>query len=519
MINNREISGSIVGQMYIPDAYQHIQFEPLRQFYFQNKYLEVSRITSIGIKDHQKYFQHRFEHDENFPELLDDVYVDPIIIFDPEIVENMISVLQKKEILHVFDAHSKFFPDFVSVKGRIEALGKIVRRFEKFQELKIMEFCGFVILPCLLENIAQSFDDHLLKLVNEWKEKSLATNQEVLPSMEPNDDSNKKNGRKVNKEKKKKIAKAKSHRSSFFLDRSDVESFVRKNPLFGISKEIVSTLSSFILPQAQKKAIEYSACLFKPSAVGLRKKHGFLIDKLVKIFDHIQIFCHAIAVISTDFERSAFLNLSDSLNKHLLSTLYVSFFDVVFLIQALDHDVINNPSGSSATIDELNIKLSKGLSQAERDEIMDKIPNDTKLKLQNYLNCPSAVELTGLLLDLPNGLGLTLKKIDRKIERTFIHQMRTDLIQQVQLISTNHILIQLVAVILFSQSFNAMPHLPSRALPHLIDVLQEKILPEPYKLLRELFAKVFSTPMSELSEDEISMLRSLVINPSAALLR
>ncbi|CAM8879117.1 unnamed protein product [Rhodiola kirilowii] len=536
ILKEGEILGSLrAGTHWTPTVFAIAQKECVDSFFSQNSFISYDALHKLAIPQPAQYLQTRYP--EGIP--LVTLFVHPSMI-------EMLNAAADDAIEHGtwFDALSVLPTSFglqdaskvLSLCQSVNtALKDLFTRLEK--EMETISFSGSAV------------DDHtLVKEAKGGHDPGRSTMMENA-----NENGNKLGNEKVSKKKKgKSAANAKNSAAEVSLDNQDsVSTKSKRNQKKGKesqaleskggpkslvdkakeqnipSEEWVMEKIMKMVPDFEEQGMEDPESTLRPVASYLRPKlHNAWKDKRKALFTE-----------NSDKIRRVIDNLQKKLDevilhKHLLRTIAASIVEVL-LVDLDKHNKLKNGIEVEETSDLEIAPLGPG----DRISIAKGLPGSLSTKaltVVETLEGKRVEAFTTAMRDVAEECGLSLKKLDKKLERTLLHSYRKDLTSQVSAEADPVPLLPKVVSLLYVQVYSRALQAPGRAINACITRLEDKLDASSYKILLDyhratvtLLALMSASvgdeedctsdrtlTKRELLESLMPSLKSLVLNPS-----
>ncbi|KAL6967433.1 hypothetical protein U1Q18_033242 [Sarracenia purpurea var. burkii] len=210
-----------------------------------------------------------------------------------------------------------------------------------------------------------------------------------------------------------------------------------------------------------------------------RMKHVLddLQRKVDELFLNIQLYEKALHVFEDDQSTLVILH------RHLLRTTATSIADTVLLNLDM-HQKLKN----GIEIEESQNLDSVSLSSGERIALAKSLPGSLSVKAAAVVEALEGKQVEAFMTAfrvMAEESGLTLKKLDKKLERTLLHSYRKDLVSQVSAETDPVSLLPKVVSLLYIQVHNKALQAPGRAINVAVSRLKEKLDGSAYKILMD----------------------------------
>uniref|UniRef100_A0A7N0UCQ4 E3 UFM1-protein ligase 1 homolog n=1 Tax=Kalanchoe fedtschenkoi TaxID=63787 RepID=A0A7N0UCQ4_KALFE len=286
-------------------------------------------------------------------------------------------------------------------------------------------------------------------------------------------------------------------------------------------------VASYLRPKLHNLWKDKRKALFTENIEKIRHVLDNLQKKLDEPFLNIQLYEKALDLFEDDPPTSAILH------KHLLRTTAATIVDIL-LLDLDKHNNLKNGVEVEETSDVENAPLSPG----DRISIAKRLSGSLSTKalaVVETLDGKRVEAFMTALRDVAEESGLSLKKLDKKLERTLLHSYRKDLTSQVSAETDPVALLPKVVSLLYVQVYSRALQAPGRAINACITRLEDKLDSSSYKILLDyhratvtLLALMSASTgdeedctsdriltKREVLEDQMPSLKGLVLNPKA----
>ncbi|CAM8879155.1 unnamed protein product [Rhodiola kirilowii] len=284
-------------------------------------------------------------------------------------------------------------------------------------------------------------------------------------------------------------------------------------------------VASYLRPKLHNAWKDKRKALFTENSDKIRRVIDNLQKKLDEPFLNIQLYEKALDLFEEDPPTSVILH------KHLLRTIAASIVEVL-LVDLDKHNKLKNGIEVEETSDLEIAPLGPG----DRISIAKGLPGSLSTKaltVVETLEGKRVEAFTTAMRDVAEECGLSLKKLDKKLERTLLHSYRKDLTSQVSAEADPVPLLPKVVSLLYVQVYSRALQAPGRAINACITRLEDKLDASSYKILLDyhratvtLLALMSASvgdeedctsdrtlTKRELLESLMPSLKSLVLNP------
>ncbi|CAM8879113.1 unnamed protein product [Rhodiola kirilowii] len=313
-----------------------------------------------------------------------------------------------------------------------------------------------------------------------------------------------------------------------FLRRTrDMDTAINKNCTPGMEdpESTLRPVASYLRPKLHNAWKDKRKALFTENSDKIRRVIDNLQKKLDEPFLNIQLYEKALDLFEEDPPTSVILH------KHLLRTIAASIVEVL-LVDLDKHNKLKNGIEVEETSDLEIAPLGPG----DRISIAKGLPGSLSTKaltVVETLEGKRVEAFTTAMRDVAEECGLSLKKLDKKLERTLLHSYRKDLTSQVSAEADPVPLLPKVVSLLYVQVYSRALQAPGRAINACITRLEDKLDASSYKILLDyhratvtLLALMSASvgdeedctsdrtlTKRELLESLMPSLKSLVLNP------
>ncbi|CAM8964329.1 unnamed protein product [Rhodiola kirilowii] len=285
-------------------------------------------------------------------------------------------------------------------------------------------------------------------------------------------------------------------------------------------------VASYLRPKLHNAWKDKRKALFTENSDKIRRVIDNLQKKLDEPFLNIQLYEKALDLFEEDPPPRLVI-----LHKHLLRTIAASIVEVL-LVDLDKHNKLKNGIEVEETSDLEIAPLGPG----DRISIAKGLPGSLSTKaltVVETLEGKRVEAFTTAMRDVAEECGLSLKKLDKKLERTLLHSYRKDLTSQVSAEADPVPLLPKVVSLLYVQVYSRALQAPGRAINACITRLEDKLDASSYKILLDyhratvtLLALMSASvgdeedctsdrtlTKRELLESLMPSLKSLVLNP------
>ncbi|KAM7496638.1 hypothetical protein LguiA_021052 [Lonicera macranthoides] len=217
----------------------------------------------------------------------------------------------------------------------------------------------------------------------------------------------------------------------------------------------------------------------KVTLTGNTQRIKQLLDNLQKNLDesflNMQLYEKALDLFEDDQTTCVLLH------RHLLRTTGSSMVDT--LLRNMD---IHNKLKNGVDVEEVQNLESASLSSGERIAIAKSLPGPLSVKavaVVEALEGKRVETFMTALREIVEESGLTLKKLDKKLDRTLLHSYRKDLTSQVSVETDPISILPKVVSLLYIQVYGRALQAPGRAISVAVSRLKDKLDDASYKIL------------------------------------
>jgi hypothetical protein len=204
-----------------------------------------------------------------------------------------------------------------------------------------------------------------------------------------------------------------------------------------------------------------------------------LLDSLQKNLDesflNMQLYEKALDLFDDDLSTSAILH------RHLLRSSGNSMVDT--LLRNLD---IHNKLKNGVDVEEIQNPESTSISSGDRIAIAKSLPGSLSVKAIAVIEALEGKRVETFMTafrEIVEESGLTLKKLDKKLDRTLLHSYRKDLTSQVSAENDPISILPKVVSLLYIQIYGRALQAPGRAISVAVSRLKDKLDESSHKIL------------------------------------
>ncbi|XP_072984336.1 E3 UFM1-protein ligase 1 homolog [Typha latifolia] len=205
-----------------------------------------------------------------------------------------------------------------------------------------------------------------------------------------------------------------------------------------------------------------------------------LLDSMQTYLDEVvldmQLYEKALDLFEDDPSTSAILH------KHLLKTMATPMVDKLLLTLDMDNKLKNGIENEDSQ------NQPRPLTPADRISLAKSFPASLSVKTQALVEALEGKRVDTFMDALrvvAEESGLSLKKLDKKLERTMLHSFRKDLISQVSSENDPVMLLPKVVALHHMQVHNKALQAPGRAISAVVARLKDKLPDSTYKVLMD----------------------------------
>uniref|UniRef100_A0A7N0RA85 E3 UFM1-protein ligase 1 homolog n=1 Tax=Kalanchoe fedtschenkoi TaxID=63787 RepID=A0A7N0RA85_KALFE len=234
-------------------------------------------------------------------------------------------------------------------------------------------------------------------------------------------------------------------------------------------------VAAYLRPKLNNLWKDRRRALFTENIEKIRRVLDTLQKKLDEPFLVIQLYEKALDLFEDDPPTSVILH------KHLLRTAAAAIVDIL-LVDLDKHNRLKN----GIEVEEKGDLESAPLTPGDRISIAKTLPGSLLTKALAVVETLEGKRVEAFITavrDLAEESGLTLKKLDKKLERTLLHSYRKDLTSQVSAEIDPVPLLPKVVSLLYVQVHSRALQAPGRAINACITRLEDKLDPSSYKIL------------------------------------
>ncbi|KAL1818915.1 hypothetical protein ACET3Z_013784 [Daucus carota] len=243
----------------------------------------------------------------------------------------------------------------------------------------------------------------------------------------------------------------------------------------GDQEIVLSSLAQRLRPMLLNSWKERRKAVFTDNTQ--RMKH--ILDSLQKKLDesslNMQLYEKALELFEDDPSTSVILH------KHLLRSTATPMVDT--LLKNLD---VYSKMKNGVDVEEFQNPESISCSSAERLALAKNLPGSLSVKataLVEALEGKSVENFLASLRDMAEESGISLKKLDKKLERTLLHSYRKELVSQVAAETDPVALLPKVVSLLYIQVHGRALQAPGRAISVAVSRLKDKLGKSEHKIL------------------------------------
>ncbi|GMP49491.1 hypothetical protein CsSME_00016448 [Camellia sinensis var. sinensis] len=278
------------------------------------------------------------------------------------------------------------------------------------------------------------------------------------------------------------------------------ESDKKKEENLSLSEEWLIQKIMLLVPEFEEQGMDDPETILRPLANHLRPMlhNSWKERRKVALTEYAQRIKHLLDNLQRKIDES-FLNMqlyekaldlfeddqstSVILHRHLLRTTATSMMDTLLL----NLDMLNKLK-TGIEVDESQNSEPASLSSGERLTLAKSLPEPLSVKAVAVVEASEGKQVETFmtaLRDIAEESGLTLKKLDKKLERTLLHSYRKDLTSQVSAETDPVSLLAKVVSLLYIQVHNKALQAPGRAIFVAVSRLKDKLDDSAYKILMD----------------------------------
>ncbi|XP_057480283.1 E3 UFM1-protein ligase 1 homolog [Actinidia eriantha] len=240
---------------------------------------------------------------------------------------------------------------------------------------------------------------------------------------------------------------------------------------------ILKALANHLRPMLLNSWKQRRKVAFTESGQRMKRVLDNLQRKIDESFLNMQLYEKALDLFEDDQSTSV------TLHKHLLRTTATTIVDFVLLNLDMYTKLKNG-----IEVEESQNPESVSLSSGERIALGKSLPGPLSVKavaVVEALEGKRVETFMTALTAIAEESGLTLKKLDKKLERSLLHSYRKDLISQVSGETDPVLLLPKVVSLLYIQVHNKALQAPGRAISVAVSRLKDKLDDAAYKILMD----------------------------------
>ncbi|XAR59030.1 hypothetical protein NMG60_11014646 [Bertholletia excelsa] len=528
LVRDGEILGSIrAGVHWTPSVFATAQKESVDSFLSQNSFITYEFLQKLGIPQPIQFLQSRFPDGialvtmfvhPSMIEMLDAAaedaiergsWIDSLSVLPPSFgsqdASKLLSLCQSVQVALKSNKALLIGESYVFSAGFIKDL---FDRMEK--EVETFSLSGF--------SGSRLRDDHVTK---EAKAESKDTAIDSVSHKQGSEKgSKKKKGKSAGSAKavatetsldsqetvptksKKNQRKGKDSSLEVLDSKSGVkkESDKMKEDSLNLSEELLIQKIILLVPEFEEQGLDDPETILGPLANHLRpmllnswnerrkmaftenaQKMKHVLDNLQKKIDesflNLQLYEKALDLFEDDQSTSVILH------RHLLRTTATTMVDT--LLHDLD---LHNKLKNGVVTEESQNPEPVSHNSGDRIALVKSLPGPLAVKavaVIETLEGKSVETFMTAFRALAEESGLTLKKLDKKLERTLVHSYRKDLTSQVSAETDPVLLLSKVVSLLYIQVHNKALQAPGRAISVAVSRLKDKLGDSAYKTLMD----------------------------------
>ncbi|XP_059660679.1 E3 UFM1-protein ligase 1 homolog [Cornus florida] len=526
LVKEGEILGSLrAGTHWTPAVFAMAQKQAIDSFFSQNSFISYEVLHKLGIPQPMQYLQSRYP--EGIPlvtlfvhpsmiEMLDAAtedaiehgsWIDSLTVlptsFGSQDASKILSLCQSVQVALKGSKALILGESYIFSNGFIKDL---FDRMEKEMEtLSLSVFSSNKMCGDSSSNLAESNETATESGTNKQasekgskKKKGKSSVNTKSGTAETSPD----NQEPIPTKSKKNQRKGKDASSSQVVDSKSgakKESIKMKEDTLSIpSEEWLIQKITMLVPDFEEQGIDDPETVLKPLANHLRpallnslkerrkvtfaengQKMKRILDNLQKKLDesflNMQLYEKALDLFEDDQPNSV------TLHKHLLRAAATPMVDTLLL--NLD---VHNKLKNGIEVEESQNPESVSLNSGERIALAKSFPGPLSVKAVAIIEALEGKRVETFMTALrviAEESGLTLKKLDKKLERPLLHSYRKDLTSQVSDETDPVLLLPKVVSLLYIQVYNKALQAPGRAISAAVSRLKDKLDDSAYKIL------------------------------------
>ncbi|XP_047307875.1 E3 UFM1-protein ligase 1 homolog [Impatiens glandulifera] len=240
-------------------------------------------------------------------------------------------------------------------------------------------------------------------------------------------------------------------------------------------EDVLKQLTNQLRPMLLNSWKESKKAAFTENVQKLKSLADILQRNLDENFLNFQLYEKALDLFEDDTSTAVIFH------RHLLRTMGTPMVDTLLL----NLDMQNKLRNGSALQDSEK-PGSASLNSGDRVALAKNLPEPLSAKsfpLIEALEGKRVETFMAALRDIAEESGLSLKKLDKKLERTLLHSYRKDLISQVSVETDPVTLLAKVVSLIYIQVYNKALQAPGRAISVAVARLKDKLDDSAYKIL------------------------------------
>ncbi|XP_028775796.1 E3 UFM1-protein ligase 1 homolog [Neltuma alba] len=240
---------------------------------------------------------------------------------------------------------------------------------------------------------------------------------------------------------------------------------------------ILRPLANHLRPTIMASWMEKKKALFTENAERMKSLLDNLQKKLDESFLNMQLYEKALELFEDDQSTSVVLH------RHLVRTVAAPMVDM--LLRKLDE---HNKLKSGLEVEEASNSDLLTLSPGERAAISKSLPGALGKKALGVVEALEGKRVETFMdafREVAEESGLSLKKLDKKLERTLLHSYRKELTSQISVETDPISLLAKVVSLLYVQVYHKALQAPGRAISVAISQLKDKLDESSFKILTD----------------------------------
>ncbi|KAK4255002.1 hypothetical protein QN277_008065 [Acacia crassicarpa] len=240
---------------------------------------------------------------------------------------------------------------------------------------------------------------------------------------------------------------------------------------------ILRPLANHLRPTIMASWMEKKKAMFTENSERMKSLLDNLQKKLDESFLNMQLYEKALELFEDDQSTSVVLH------RHLLRTVAAPMVDM--LLRILDE---HNKLKNGLEVEEASNSELLTLSPGDRAAISKSFPGALGKKALDVIEALEGKRVETFMdafREVAEESGLSLKKLDKKLERTLLHSYRKELTSQISFETDPISLLAKVVSLLYVQVYHKALQAPGRAISVAISQLKDKLDESSFKILTD----------------------------------